>query len=88
MNDTAFPEVLGSPSLRGAAIAALSAADLTEKLALTDYACRGWFGRRLGLHSPSDPPLPARPGRPERPELVSPRTVKRRSVHTEAGRIA
>lgn len=78
----------GPPSLRGAAILALAAPDLDDKLRLTDYACRGWFGRRLGLMSPGDPPLPLRPGRPERPELVSPRTVKRRSVHTEEGRVA
>lgn len=80
--------IAGAPSLRGAAIAALSAADLERKLELTDYACRGWFGRRLGLFSPGDAALPDRPGRPAKPDLVSPRIVKRRSVHTPEGRIA
>ncbi|WP_102958333.1 ferritin-like domain-containing protein [Mangrovicella endophytica] len=75
-------------SLRGAAIAALKAADLDEKVALTQEAGRRWFGRTIGLHSPRDAALPMRPGRPERPLLVSPRTVKRRSVHTVEGRIA
>lgn len=75
-------------SLRGAAVAALAAADLGEKLRLTDHAGTGWFGRRFSLLSPTDGPLPARPGRPEKPELVSPRIVKRHSVHTAEGRIA
>ena len=75
-------------TLRQAAIEALQAADLAEKVVRTNLACRLWFGRRIGLHSPRDPVLPSRPGRPERPDLVSPRTVKRRSVHSPAGRIA
>ena len=75
-------------TLRQAAIEALLSADLDEKVARTNLACRLWFGRRIGLHSPRDPALPSRPGRPEKPDLVSPRTVKRRSVHSEAGRIS
>ncbi|KQT48810.1 rhamnosyltransferase [Aureimonas sp. Leaf454] len=75
-------------SLREGAIRALSAADLGDKVAITQAVGRRWFERRLGLHSPGDPGLPSRPGRPVKPDLVSPRTVKRRSVHTEAGRIA
>lgn len=75
-------------SLRQGAIRALSEADLARKVALTEEVGRRWFGRTLGLHSPLDPPLPLRPGRPDKPDLVSPRTVKRRSVHTQAGRVA
>lgn len=75
-------------TLRRATIAALCECNLDVKVELTNLACRLWFGRRIGLHAPSDPPLPARPGRPDEPILVLPRTVKRRSVHTIQGRIA
>ncbi|MCQ0986185.1 ferritin-like domain-containing protein [Jiella marina] len=74
-------------TLRQAAIEALASADLDEKVDRTNLACRLWFGRRLGLHSASDPSHPGRPGRPAEPELVSPRKLKRRSIHTEEGRI-
>ncbi|WAJ31038.1 ferritin-like domain-containing protein [Antarcticirhabdus aurantiaca] len=75
-------------TLREAAIGAIAAADLDEKVERTREACGLWFGRRLGLHAPSDPSLPSRPGRPTEPRLVSPTKVKRRSVHTPEGRIA
>ncbi|MER0237807.1 ferritin-like domain-containing protein [Fulvimarina sp. MAC8] len=74
-------------TLRRAAIEALAATDLGEKVRATNLACRLWFGRRIGLHAPDDPKLPTRPGRPEKPDLVHPRFVKRRSVHSEEGRI-
>lgn len=74
-------------TLRRATIDALAASDLEDKVRLTNLACRLWFARRLGLHSPTDPAHPGRPGRPETPELVSPKKLKRRSVHTEEGRI-
>ena len=83
------PREAGAPAtLRQAAIEALRADDLDEKVERTNLACRLWFARRLGLHAPHDPALPDRPGRPAEPVLVSPRTVKRRSVHSETGRIA
>ena len=75
-------------TLRQAAIEALQEADLDRKIDRTNTACRLWFGRRLGVHAPTDPALPARPGRPAEPLLVPPRTVKRRSVHSPQGRIA
>ncbi|WP_185982713.1 ferritin-like domain-containing protein [Aureimonas mangrovi] len=75
-------------SLRGAAIAALSAPVLEDKLALTEDAGARWFARRLGLHAPADGPLPTRPGRPAKPDLVAPRHVPRRSAHTLDGRLA
>ncbi|MAU98445.1 MAG: rhamnosyltransferase [Fulvimarina sp.] len=74
-------------TLRRATIDALAASDLDDKVRLTNLACRLWFARRLGLHSPTDPAHPGRPGRPGTPELVSPKKLKRRSVHTEEGRI-
>lgn len=86
---SAGAQIPASPAtLRGWCIAALSASDLDEKVGWTDQACRRWFARRIGLHAPSDPAMPGRPGRPAKPDLVSPRSVVRRSVHTEAGRIA
>ncbi|MCB8839861.1 ferritin-like domain-containing protein [Aurantimonas sp. VKM B-3413] len=75
-------------TLREAALAALAASDLDMKVDRTNLACRMWFGRRLGLYGAADPAHPGRPGRPSEPVLVSPRTVKRRSVHTLEGRIA
>ena len=74
-------------TLRRATIEALAASDLDDKVRLTNLACRLWFARRLGLHSPTDPAHPGRPGRPETPDLVSPKKLKRRSVHTDEGRI-
>lgn len=79
---------MGQPStLREATTRALAASDLDEKVRLTNLACRLWFARRLGLHSATDPAHPGRPGRPGEPELVSPKKLKRRSVHTPEGRI-
>ncbi|MBO0902065.1 ferritin-like domain-containing protein [Jiella sonneratiae] len=74
-------------TLRAATVEALAAADLGEKVRLTNLACRLWFARRLGLHAATDPAHPGRPGRPDRPELVSPRLLPRRSAHSEEGRI-
>ncbi|SMD04016.1 Uncharacterized conserved protein, contains ferritin-like DUF455 domain [Fulvimarina manganoxydans] len=75
-------------TLRQAAVSALAEADLDQKVAKTQAATELWFARRLGLHAPTDPKVPSRPGRPDKPDLVPPKTVKRRSVHTDAGRIA
>lgn len=75
-------------SLRGAAIAAVAAADLDEKVRLTKAAAEAWFGRTLSMRSPLDPPLPARPGRPDKPDLVPPNKMKKRSLHTKHGRVA
>ncbi|WP_062202681.1 ferritin-like domain-containing protein [Aureimonas sp. AU12] len=75
-------------TLRGLAIEALTSADLDAKRRLTTEAGERWFARQLGLSAPGDPALPSRPGRPEKPDLVSPRHVPRRSVHSLEGRIA
>lgn len=80
-------ETQSPDTLRQAAIDALAAADLQEKVQATNLACRLWFSRKIGLHAPDDPRLPARPGRPKKPDLVHPRFVRRRSVHSEEGRI-
>jgi uncharacterized ferritin-like protein (DUF455 family) len=75
-------------SLRGGTTAAITAADLDLKTALAQETARRWFARTLSMRSPRDPVLPARPGRPERPELIPPRHMEKRSLHTLKGRIA
>lgn len=75
-------------SLRGGATTAILSADLDIKTRLAQETATRWFERRLSLRSPLDPPLPERPGRPARPELVPPKAVGKRSLHTEIGRIA
>ncbi len=75
-------------SLRGAAVEAIRAADLTIKTELAQEAHRRWQAGRLSLRSPLDRSVPARPGRPERPILIPPTQVKRRSLGSLKGRIA
>lgn len=75
-------------SLRGGATAAIIAADLDVKTALAQETARRWFARTLSMRSPRDPALPSRPGRPEKPELIPPKQMKKRSLHTLKGRIA
>lgn len=75
-------------TLRAASIRAVEATDLPEKTGIAQEAATRWFERRLSLRAPNDPPLPTRPGRPDRPELVPPRMMEKRSVHTLKGRIA
>lgn len=86
-----MPEMGGDDeirSLRAGATLAISASDLDRKTALAQETARRWHARRLSLRSPLDPVLPERPGRPSRPELVPPKAVEKRSLHTLPGRIA
>ncbi|MEX0344667.1 MAG: ferritin-like domain-containing protein [Rhizobiaceae bacterium] len=75
-------------SLRGLAIAAISARELDRKTELTRLAHKAWQQRGLSLLSPLDPDLPDRPGRPDKPDLVAPKLVKKRSLNSQRGRIA
>lgn len=75
-------------SLRGAAVEAISAADLDVKTELAQEAARRWQRRTLSLRSPLDRPVPLRPGRPEKPILTPPTQVKKRSLGSLKGRIA
>lgn len=75
-------------SLRGAAVEAISAADLDVKTELAQEAARRWQRRALSLRSPLDRPVPIRPGRPEKPILTPPTQVKKRSLGSLKGRIA
>lgn len=75
-------------SLRGGAIAAIRSADLDRKTELAQESANRWFARTLSLRSPLDAPLADRPGRPEEPQLVPPKNMEKRSLHTLKGRIA
>ncbi|WP_112606442.1 ferritin-like domain-containing protein [Rhizobium sp. WW22] len=75
-------------SLRGGAIAAIRSADLDRKTELAQESANRWFARTLSLRSPLDAPLADRPGRPEKPQLVPPKNMEKRSLHTLKGRIA
>ncbi len=75
-------------SLRDGASRAVAEADLDAKVALARRLHCSWMERRLSLHGPLDLLPPDRPGRPDRPELVPPRLLKRRSLHTVRGRVA
>ena len=75
-------------SLRGGATKAIASPDLDVKTSLAQETATRWFERRLSLRSPLDPPLASRPGRPAKPELVPPKAVEKRSLHTPNGRIA
>jgi uncharacterized ferritin-like protein (DUF455 family) len=83
-----MPDAYTITSLRGGATAAIAAADLDVKTGLAQETATRWFERRLSLRSPLDPSLPDRPGRPDKPELVPPKAVEKRSLHTVNGRIA
>ncbi|WP_105382470.1 ferritin-like domain-containing protein [Neorhizobium alkalisoli] len=83
-----MPGEFSITSLRGGATTAVLSADLDIKTRLTQETATRWFERRLSLRSPLDPPLAERPGRPEKPELVPPKAVGKRSLHTVNGRIA
>jgi uncharacterized ferritin-like protein (DUF455 family) len=75
-------------SLRGGAIAAMREVDLNRKTEITQQTAGRWFARKLSLRSPLDPGLPDRPGRPERPELIPPKQMEKRSLHSVRGRVA
>lgn len=82
---TELPEV---QSLRQGATLAIASADLDLKTRLAQETAKRWHDRRLSLRSPLDPPLQDRPGRPAKPDLVPPKAVEKRSLHTVPGRIA
>lgn len=75
-------------SLRGGCIDAIAARDLDRKTAIVRAVARRWFERTISVMSPLDGTPPDSPGRPARPELVEPKRVPRRSLHTDKGRIA
>lgn len=84
----AMTESMEPVSLRGGAIAAVLATDVDRKTGLAQHVATRWFARSLSLRSPLDPGLPERPGRPAKPDLIPPKNVEKRSLHTLRGRIA
>lgn len=71
-----------------AAHACLMEQDIEQKLALTREVEAGWLAGQLHCQSPIAPHTIEIPGRPARPELVAPRDLPGRSMHTERGRAA
>ncbi len=67
--------------------ACLVATDVDEKLALAYELSRAWCAGELARDDIELPGVDIA-GHPERPELVHPRKLKRRSLHTEEGRLA
>jgi len=59
-----------------------------QKIALTEATQRAWQVGDLALTSRVACQPDLEPGRPDRPRLVHPRQLKRRSLHTTAGRQA
>lgn len=87
-HDLAIARLSPIKSLRGGTTDAILSADLDLKIELAQETARRWFARTLSLRSPLDPQLPDRPGRPQKPELVPPKNMEKRSLHTLKGRIA
>jgi uncharacterized ferritin-like protein (DUF455 family) len=75
--------------LRRAALYWLAATDPEAKAEGTRQLAEDWAAGRLALDATANIPAPAGiPGRPQKPPLVDPRTVKRRTLQTKAGRAA
>jgi len=76
-------------SLADAAALVVGTSAPEGKAHLTRQAREAWRARALSLtRSPLDRPMPDRPARPARPQLRPPREMPKRSLATEAGRIA
>lgn len=75
--------------LRQAALHWLTVADPAQKATGTKRLSEHWAAGRLTLDQAATLSPPANiPGRPPKPELVAPRMVKHRSLHTAEGRAA
>ena len=79
-----MPTILGM-ELRPLALNALCEADLETKLALAG-ALKAQAATLLIVPGATLVAPPALPGRPARPELIEPKLVPQRSVHTPEGR--
>ncbi len=76
------------PDLFSAANVCLMQSCVDEKLVLTREAAQQWRDGALSLQSEKDPAPIGEPGRPGRPQLVAPRRLHRRSLHTPQGHAA
>ncbi len=75
-------------SLEELANAALTSADLDNKVQITRKAAESWRQRKLSLNGSRRLPSAKRPGRPEKPVLLPPNKVPKRGIGSESGRIA
>jgi len=77
------------PSLFDAARACLDAADVDDKVALTQSHVEAFLRGEIALPPDAPPPEPIRmPGRPPKPVLVHPRDLPRRGLGSPEGRAA
>jgi len=74
--------------LFSAADACLMLGEPDEKVAQTCAVAHQWRAGELSLQNDAPPTAIGEPGRPERPQLVSPRQLPRRSLHTPEGHAA
>jgi len=65
----------------------LDACDPAQKVELTQTLYAHWCAGQLQIDPSFEAPPIAGVGRPEKPELVAPREVSRRSMHTDEGRV-
>ncbi len=79
---------MSSLDLFSAANACLMQSRVDEKLVLTRATAQQWRDGALSLHSDEEPAPIAEPGRPGRPQLVAPRQLHQRSLHTPEGHAA
>ena len=75
-------------SLFDAVYAAITSAELEDKLRRTSLIIEQWRAGMLTLSGGSEPVSIPIPGRPQRPQLVAPRDLPRRSIHAPQGRAA
>ncbi|MGM0554676.1 MAG: ferritin-like domain-containing protein [Pseudomonadota bacterium] len=76
------------PAVYPAAEVALRECDPEDKCECVLELVRAWWAGELEDVDPSAPARMEVPGRPARPELVNPRELPRRGLHTIAGRVA
>lgn len=77
--------MISSESVHSYALAALQATDPIQKRALTDSLYDRWQLGELVCADTSPAQRLESPGRPEKPELVAPKALARRSLHTPEG---
>ncbi len=75
-------------NLFAAAEACLAACEPDDKVAQTRAMAEQWRAGELSLQDDTPPAPIGEPGRPERPQLVLPRQLPRRSLHTAEGHAA
>lgn len=75
-------------SIQELAIAVLTAAEPTDKVAAAQNMAREWRAENLAVSNNTETCVPDSPGRPIKPELVEPSAAKRRRIGSLDGRIS